>query len=179
LLTVCQCHLCPAVSTSQARADADSDWRCWCQGWGTWNLFGCWGYNWTEVDVRQMADAIVKSGMKDAGYSYVNLDGGWMGSREEDGTPIPNPTMFPSGMAALAQYVHSKGLRFGIYRDRHEGLGHEVADAKQFAKWECDYVKNDGYGNSTEAYSNGMTATEVCTYSFSPSHLWLPVSSVQ
>ena len=124
-----------------------------------------------QVDVRQMADAMVASGMKDAGYNYVNLDGGWLGGREEDGTPIPNPSMFPSGMAALAQYVHSKGLRFGIYRDRHEGLGHEEADAKQYAKWKCDYVKNDGYGNSSQAYSHGLSATEVCT---SPSQLLLP-----
>ena len=51
--------------------------------------------------------------------------------------------------------------KFGIYRDRHEGLGHEEADAKQYAEWKCDYVKNDGYGNSTPAYSHGMTATEV------------------
>eukprot|EP01044_Picomonas_judraskeda_P006362 COSAG03_NODE_631_length_6620_cov_2.507898_2_plen_360_part_00 len=131
-------------------------------GWGTWNLFGCWGYNWTEVDIRQMADAMVSTGMKDAGYEYLNLDGGWLGGREEDGTPIANPSMFPSGMGALAAYVHSRGLKFGIYRDRHEGLGHEEADAKQYAKWQCDYVKNDGYGNSTEAYSHGMTATEVC-----------------
>jgi alpha-galactosidase len=131
------------------------------QGWGTWNLFGCWGYNWTETDVRGMADALVASGMKDAGYQYVNLDGGWLGSRTEDGTPVPNPAMFPSGMPALVDYVHAKGLKFGIYRDRHEGLGFEAADARQYAAWECDYVKNDGYGNSTQQYSHGMTATEV------------------
>jgi alpha-galactosidase len=57
--------------------------------------------------------------------------------------------------------VHSKGLKFGIYRDRHEGLGHEEADAKQYAAWKCDYVKNDGYGNSSQAYSGGLTATQV------------------
>ena len=162
-------------------------------GWGTWNLFGCWGYNWTENDVRGMADAMVSSGMKDAGYSYINLDGGWLGARDnESGAPYPNPAMFPSGMPALVDYVHSKGLKFGIYRDRHEGLGHEAVDAKQYAKWkvrmlvvvvvllllalllllllltsllfyhvQVDYLKNDGYGNSTASYSSGKTATQV------------------
>lgn len=157
-------------------------------GWGTWNLFGCWGYNWTEVDVRQMADALVSSGMKKAGYTYINLDGGWLGGRDNvTGVPYPNPSMFPSGMPALVDYVHSLGLKFGIYRDRHRGLGYEVVDAQTYAKWKCDYVKNDGYGksgcflittlgdvfilptkntsnatgNSTQSYSHGQTATEV------------------
>merc|ERR1712166_317473 len=131
-------------------------------GWSTWNLFGCWGTNWTEVDIRQMADALVSSGMADAGYSYINLDGGWLGGRDPaTGAPYPNAAMFPSGIPALVDYVHNKGLRFGIYRDRHEGLGHEEIDAKQYAAWKCDYVKNDGYGNSSQSYSHGQTATQV------------------
>ena len=69
----------------------------------------------------QMADAMVSSGMADAGYTYVNLDAGWLGGRGADGTPHEDKRMFPSGMAALVEYVHSKGLKFGIYRDRHLG----------------------------------------------------------
>eukprot|EP01050_Picozoa_sp_SAG11_P002722 SAG11_NODE_141_length_14934_cov_4.821503_7_plen_345_part_00 len=115
-------------------------------GWSTWNLFGCFGYNWTEVDVRQMADAMVSSGMRDAGYKFINLDGGWQRGREADGSPIADPAKFPSGIRALADYVHSRNLSFGIYRDRTADFGYEVADARQYASWGADYVKNDGYG---------------------------------
>jgi alpha-galactosidase len=128
-------------------------------GWGTWNLFGCFdcdqNHSWTEKDIRQIADTLVTSGLAKQGYKYVNLDGGWMGSRDPaSGRPVASPVRFPSGMQALVDYVHAKGLLFGIYRDRREGFGHETADAQQFAEWKCDYIKNDGYGlhNNISSY---------------------------
>jgi alpha-galactosidase len=130
-------------------------------GWGTWNLFGCFAveHNWTEVDIRQMADALVSSGLQKSGYQYINLDGGWSGSRDsKTGKQIANPEKFPSGMPALVEYIHSKGLLFGIYRDRTQGFGHEEADAQQYAEWKVDYVKNDGYGYTP--HSN-MTSSQV------------------
>jgi alpha-galactosidase len=131
-------------------------------GWGTWNLFGCFAneHNWTEVDIRQMADALVSSGLAKCGYKYVNIDGGWLGGRDnKTGSPIPNDK-FPSGIMALSDYIHSKGLLFGIYRDRTHGFGYEEADAKQYAAWKVDYVKNDGYGQNTRVVKN-LTSSEV------------------
>jgi alpha-galactosidase len=131
----------------------------------TWNLFGCYecdGHNWTEVDIRQIADALVSTGLKDRGYEYVNLDGGWMeghgGRNATTGRPLPSAIRFPSGMKALADYVHSKGLKFGIYRDRRRDFGYEKEDAEQFAEWGADYVKNDGYGYDNQ---HNLTSSQV------------------
>ncbi len=83
-------------------------------GWNSWNTFGC---NVDEKMIRQMADAMVASGMKDAGYEYVNIDDCWHGTRDADGNIRPDPKTFPSGMKALADYVHARGLKLGIYSD--------------------------------------------------------------
>ena len=83
-------------------------------GWNSWNHFGC---DVTEELIRETADAMVTSGMRDAGYLYVNIDDCWHGERDKDGFIQPNPERFPSGMKALADYVHSKGLKLGIYSD--------------------------------------------------------------
>src|ERR1039458_4065849 len=80
-------------------------------GWNSWNHFG---KKVTEADIRAAADALVASGMRDAGYVYVNLDGSWEGERDAAGQLHPNPTKF-GDMKALVAYVHSKGLKFGIY----------------------------------------------------------------
>ena len=83
-------------------------------GWNSWNTFGC------KVDerlIRQMADAMVASGMKEAGYEYINIDDCWHGGRDADGFIHADPKAFPSGMKALADYVHGKGLKLGIYSD--------------------------------------------------------------
>jgi len=92
------------------------------------------------------------------GYRYVNLDAGWKSGRNKTGFPIPDSKKFSSGMPSLVDYVHAKGLKFGIYRDRHHDFGFEKQDAKQFAEWGVDYVKNDGYGahdnvSSSEIYA--------------------------
>ncbi|MGB6783336.1 MAG: glycoside hydrolase family 27 protein, partial [Terracidiphilus sp.] len=115
-------------------------------GWNSWNYF--FGKV-TDKDIRDSADQIVSSGMKDAGYVYVNIDDTWEGQRDADGN-IQSNAKFPD-MKALADYVHSKGLKIGIYSGPgpktcagYEGsLGHEEQDAKTWASWGIDYVKYD------------------------------------
>jgi alpha-galactosidase len=79
-------------------------------GWNSWNKFAC---NVSEDLIRQAADAVVASGMKDAGYQYVVIDDCWQVSRDPEGNIVPDPKRFSSGMKALADYVHAKGLKFG------------------------------------------------------------------
>lgn len=117
-------------------------------GWNSWNHFEC------EIDektVRQMADLLVSSGMKDAGYQYINIDDCWHGERDNNGNIQAHPTHFPSGIKALADYVHSKGLKLGIYSDagaktcagKPGSRGYEYQDTKQYAQWGVDYLKYD------------------------------------
>ncbi|RUL77751.1 glycoside hydrolase family 27 protein [Dyella choica] len=131
-------------------------------GWNSWNKFGC---NIDERTVRAVTDAMLASGMRDAGYQYVVIDDCWQGKRDADGNILPDPAKFPSGIKALADYVHAKGLKFGIYSDagsmtcgRHLGSqGHEYQDALAYARWGVDYLKYDwcytGTRNSEEAYA--------------------------
>ena len=115
-------------------------------GWNSWNYF--YGKV-TDKDIRDSADQIVSSGMKDAGYVYVNIDDTWQGKRDANGVLQANEK-FPD-MKALADYVHSKGLKIGIYSSPgpktcagYEGsLGHEEQDAKMYASWGIDYLKYD------------------------------------
>ncbi len=117
-------------------------------GWNTWNKFAC---NVSDELVRGMADAMVKSGMKDAGYQYIVIDDCWQVSRNADGSIVADAQRFPNGMKAVADYVHSLGLKFGIYSDagrltcekRPAGLGHEYQDARTYASWGVDYLKYD------------------------------------
>ncbi len=117
-------------------------------GWNSWNTFAC---NVDEAMIRGMADAMVASGMKDAGYRYIVIDDCWQGERDSLGFIRPDPQRFPSGMKALAEYVHSKGLKFGIYScagiktcgGRPASRGHEYQDALMYAAWGVDYLKYD------------------------------------
>ena len=117
-------------------------------GWNSWNKFAC---NVTEALIRETADALVSSGMKDAGYVYINIDDCWHGKRDALGFIQPDPERFPSGMKALADYIHSKGLKLGIYSDagwktcggRPGSRGYEYQDALTYAKWGVDYLKYD------------------------------------
>jgi alpha-galactosidase len=105
-----------------------------------------------------MADAMVSSGMKDAGYQYVVIDDCWQVSRDSSGNIVADPQRFPDGIKALADYVHSKGLKFGIYSDagvktcagRPGSRGHEYQDALQYAAWRVDYLKYDWCNTGTE-----------------------------
>jgi alpha-galactosidase len=118
-------------------------------GWNSWNKFGCKGLN--EKVVRDTADAMASNGMKDAGYQFVILDDCWQTGRDASGNIVADVERFPSGMKALGDYIHSKGLKFGIYTDvgtmtcakRPGSIGHEYQDAKQYANWGVDYLKED------------------------------------
>ena len=109
-------------------------------GWNSWNKFAC---NVDEKLIRGVADAMVSSGMKDAGYQYIVIDDCWHGSRDSLGFIHPDLQRFPSGIKALADYIHSKGLKFGIYSDagwqtcggRPGSRGYEFQDAQTYAKW--------------------------------------------
>jgi alpha-galactosidase len=131
-------------------------------GWNSWNRFRC---DVSEQLIRETADAMVSSGMNDAGYEYIVIDDCWQVSRGEDGRIQADPTRFPSGIKALADYLHSKGLKFGIYSDagrrtcegRPGSQGHEFQDASQYAAWGVDYLKydwcNSGTRDAPEAYT--------------------------
>jgi alpha-galactosidase len=115
-------------------------------GWNSWNHFAV---RVTDADVRSAADMMVSTGMRDAGYVYVNVDDAWQGERDAQGVLHPNKR-FPN-MKALGDYIHSKGLKFGVYSSPgvktcggYAGsLDHEAQDAKMYADWGVDYLKYD------------------------------------
>jgi alpha-galactosidase len=117
-------------------------------GWNSWNKFGC---DVSEKLIKEMADAMVSNGMKDAGYQYIVIDDCWQVKRDEKGKIVIDTERFPSGMKALADYVHSRGLKFGIYSDagtatcqgRPGSHGFEEIDARTYAEWGVDYLKYD------------------------------------
>ena len=120
-------------------------------GWMTWNYFAD---NINEKEIREMADAMVNSGMLQSGYDHLFIDDGWQGGRDNKNNIIADPFKFPSGIKALADYVHSKGLKLGIYSDAAPltcagytaSLNFEEQDAKTFASWGIDYLKYDYCG---------------------------------
>jgi alpha-galactosidase len=135
------CEACPTAKAQSADVAATPP-----MGWNSWNHFA---EKVTDADVRAAADAMVASGMKDAGYIYVNVDDSWEGERDESGN-IHSNSKFPD-MKALGDYVHSKGLKFGIYSSPgpktcagYEGsYGHEQQDANTYASWGVDFLKYD------------------------------------
>jgi alpha-galactosidase len=124
-------------------------------GWNSWNKFGC---NVSEKLVMQMADQMVTSGMKDAGYEYIVIDDCWQIDRDENGEIVVDKAKFPDGIKKLADYIHSKGLKFGIYScagsktcaGRPGGRGHEFQDARTYARWGVDYLKYDWCNTTTQ-----------------------------
>ncbi len=131
-------------------------------GWNSWNAFE------TDIDeqkIRAIADAMVSSGMRDAGYVYLVLDDGWMAKeRDNAGRLLADPEKFPNGMKSIGDYLHGKGLKFGIYEDRGKmtcqqlpgSFGHERLDMETFAAWGVDYIKLD----SCFAESNGRFSSD-------------------
>lgn len=126
-------------------------------GFNNWNSTHCRD-EFNESMVKGIADLFVERGLKDAGYEYVNLDDCWaLPERDADGRLVPDPKRFPNGIEAVADYVHSKGLKFGIYTSAGTktcssigfpgALGHEYSDARQFADWGVDYLKYDNCNN--------------------------------
>lgn len=131
-------------------------------GWNSWNIFA---KKIDEAKIKATADAMVSTGMRDAGYQYLVLDDAWMASeRDENGALQADPQKFPKGMKDIGDYIHSKGLKFGIYEDRAHrtcqslpgSFGHEKIDMATFAAWGVDYVKID----SCSAEGNGRLSSE-------------------
>jgi len=161
-------------------------------GWNSWNFFRC---NINETLIKEVADAIVATGLRDAGYKYVNIDDCWMEKRGPDGRIQPFKDKFPNGMKALADYIHERGLKFGVYSDtgNHtcEGYpgswGHEELDAKTYAEWGVDYLKYDYCGmekttvsvrRSYEIMRDALNATgrpilfSLCSWGSGAPHEW-------
>ncbi len=117
-------------------------------GWNSWNKFAC---NVSEKLIKETADAMVATGMQDVGYEYIVIDDCWQIGRDSLGFIVADPERFPSGIKALADYIHSKGLKFGIYScagdktcgGRPGSRGYEYQDALMYAKWGVDYLKYD------------------------------------
>jgi len=131
-------------------------------GWNTWNTFQG---KISESLIKEMAEALISSGMQKAGYRYLVIDDAWEASeRDPHGNLIPDPARFPSGMKALGDYLHSKGFQFGIHNCAGTktcagfpgGRGHEFEDARTYASWGVDYLKydwcNHGTANAQETY---------------------------
>ena len=156
---------------SQAFASADTLVLTPPLGWNSWNVFH---ENINEKQIQEIADAMVNSGLKDAGYIYLNLDDNWMDTkRDAQGNLQNNPKTFPSGMKAIADYVHKKGLKFGLYGDRGKRTchhynsnwqsesgsnGHEEQDAKKLAEWGVDYWKYDNCDSDPRTQEKDYTA---------------------
>lgn len=161
-------------------------------GWNSWNKFGC---DVSDKLIRDVADAIVASGMKDAGYQYVVIDDCWQVSRDAGGRIVADEQRFPAGMKALADHVHSKDLKFGLYSDAGTGTcqkrpgskGHEEIDARTYAEWGVDYLKYDwcnSEGQDTrDAYgrmARALRATgrpivfSICEWGNTRPWLWAP-----
>jgi len=171
-ITVAQDAAAPVKVVKQAEADNSQLARTPPMGFNTWNTFQT---NINEQMLKEMVDTYVSSGMRDAGYKYFVLDDGWMTmDRDAKGDLVADPKKFPNGMKAFADYVHSKGLKFGIYNcagDRtcagYPGTrGHEYQDARLYASWDVDYLKYDWCNtdslNAREAYitmSKALKAT--------------------
>jgi alpha-galactosidase len=117
-------------------------------GWNDWNRYGC---SISDSLIRSQADAMVNSGLKAVGYQYINIDDCWETNRDSSGNLVADHTKFPNGIKAVADYVHSKGLKLGIYNDAgtktcagYPGMyGHEQQDANTYASWGIDYIKVD------------------------------------
>lgn len=131
-------------------------------GWNSWNTFGS---KINEQLIMEMTDQIVEGGYRDAGYEYVIIDDCWSLKERVDGKLVADPALFPHGMKYLSDYIHSKGLKFGMYScagfltcaGYPSSYGYEYQDAKQFAEWGVDYLKYDfcnfpASGNARNAY---------------------------
>jgi len=182
LMLAVVCYLPTGYNSPDARARDDGVARTPPMGWNSWNRFKC---DVSERLIQNTADAMVASGMRDAGYQYVVIDDCWQVARDANGTIVADWKRFPSGMAALADYVHARGLKFGLYTDvgnrtcqgRPGSLGHEWQDAATYAGWGVDYVKvdwcyNEGLDAATQytLFRDALAATgrpivlSICTW---------------
>ncbi|HEX2974720.1 MAG TPA: glycoside hydrolase family 27 protein [Bacteroidales bacterium] len=131
-------------------------------GWNSWNRYHC---DVSEKLIMAMADAMAGNGMKEAGYEYIVIDDCWQVSRDENGNIVPDKERFPNGMKYLADYIHSKGLKFGIYSSagtvtcqrRPGGFGYEYQDALFYARNGVDFLKYDWCGSSSQDAKSSYT----------------------
>ncbi len=162
-------------------------------GWNSWNAFRC---NISASLLQQIAQAMATNGMKDAGYQYVIVDDCWaLTSRDANGNVVPDPNVFPNGVKPVADYIHSLGLKFGIYTDvgtktcegRAGSYQYELQDAAAYASWGADYVKVDwcfssGIDPRTEygVFSNALQAAgrpmvySICNWGIGSPWVWGP-----
>lgn len=161
-------------------------------GWNSWNTFG---NDINEKLIMETADAMVEKGYRDAGYEYVVIDDCWaLRSRDENGYLVPDPKKFPHGMKYLSDYVHQKGLKFGMYScagvrtcgNYPSSYGHEFTDAKTFAQWGVDFLKYDfcnfphsaDYKNAYLTMSNALKASgrdilfSMCNWGYGETWNW-------
>ena len=147
LMLINSCLLLSGISVAQQPSKTPV------MGWMSWNLYR---ENVSEKVIREIADALVATGLDKAGYTLISIDDGWTGGRDMYNNIIPNSDKFPGGMKALTDYVHSKGLKLGIYSsaaqltclDLTGSYGFEQQDANQFAEWGIDYLKYDWCGDA-------------------------------
>jgi alpha-galactosidase len=147
-------------------------------GWDTWNRFGC-GSGANETKIRAVADAMVANGMLAAGYEYVIVDDCWQGPRQADGTPAPDPTKFPSGMASLGSYLSARGLTLGIQSiaaptscvGRTGSEGYESIDVQTFASWGAKYLKYSRCGTTAGAEAD-FRAMRTALDTFAPDFVY-------
>lgn len=166
-------------------------------GWNTWNTFG---NKINEQLIMEIADTMVEKGYKDAGYEYVIIDDCWHLPERVNGRQVPNPELFPHGMKYLADYIHSKGLKLGMYscagvktcENLPGSFGYEYTDAAQFAEWEVDYLKYDfchfpKTADARAAYTTMSMALRncgrdilfaACNWGRCNSHLWMRARGV-
>lgn len=159
-------------------------------GWNSWNHFGC---NIDESIIKNEADAMATNGMKAAGYQFINIDDCWQTNRDSNGVIVADPVRFPDGIRALADYVHARGLKLGIYSDhgtatcqgKPGSYGYEYLDALTYAAWGIDYLKYDNCnvppGDNTNVDDARMASAlseagrpivySLCDWSFST---WMP-----
>lgn len=180
------CAICPQDCDCESLAATPP------MGWNSWNKFAC---NISETLIRETADAMVASGMRDAGYLYLNLDDCWQTARDGNGRIVEDPELFPSGIAALAEYVHAKGLKFGLYtcagtmtcQERPGSYSYEQIDAQTYAEWGVDYIKvdwcfTDGMDSRERfrAMHEALSSVErpivhsICNWGVDSPHIWGP-----
>ncbi|NQX41105.1 alpha-galactosidase [Pedobacter steynii] len=138
-------------------------------GWNSWNKFEC---KINEQIIREVADAMASNGMKAAGYEYIVVDDCWQIGRDSAGNILADPERFPSGMKSLGDYIHSKGLKFGIYSDagtatcqgRPGSRGYEFQDARTYAKWGADFLKYDWCNHGKQSAEASYTLMRDAIY---------------
>ncbi|CAJ0834245.1 15173_t:CDS:2 [Entrophospora sp. SA101] len=146
-------------------------------GWNSWNKFGC---NINETLIRDITDALIETGLSDVGYQYVNLDDCWQKTRTWSGIITPDSEKFPSGLESLSDYIHSKGLLFGLYSSagfwtcakRPGSLLHEDIDAELYAKWKVDYLKYDNWMHDALNITGRPILYSICSWGKEDPWIW-------